>query len=554
MKIVIIKLGAKGDVVRTLPLLLAIKEKYFNSEITWITKKSSREILETSPHINNILTIPIEYELGSFDILYNFDIEETAAELATKINAEKKYGFFLDQGYPTALNFPAEYYLNTLFDDEFKKNNKKSYQQIMFDLAELPYKNQHHPIYLTDNEKQYAENFLKENNINRENLIGIHLGSSPRWPSKKWHIDNIKKFITKAKNKGYEILLFAGPDEKDYYENLVLDLKNQNIRIYTNNPYNTDKEFFSLINICKKVISGDSFALHVALALKKSTIGLFFCTPPDEVEDYGILKKIISPMLYDFFPEKMNEYSEELTKSISAEEVLNELENIEIGGTKENIEKHDINLYKTRDFKKEMHSEKIKELISDSIEAIKTVDNLVEDIEKAAEMMIDSLNQGNKILTCGNGGSAAQAQHLASELIGRFEAQRKAISSISLTTDTSNLTSIGNDYGFISIFKRQIEAIGKENDVLFCFTTSGDSPNIIEAINTAKLKKMKIISLLGREGGKTKGTGNIDIIVPLKNTARIQECHTLILHILSKLIEDSFLNQYGTTEHSRSIS
>jgi len=290
MKIVIIKLGAKGDVVRTLPLLLAIKEKYPDSEIIWITKSSSKEIIETSPYVNNILTLPIEKELGFFDILYNFDIEEVATELATKIKAEKKYGFFLDQGYPAALNFSAEYYLNTLFDDELKKNNKKSYQQIIFETAELPYKNQHHPIYLTDNEKQYAENFLKENNINKEKLIGIHIGSSPRWPSKKWHIDNIKEFIIKAKNKNYEILLFAGPDERDYYENLVLDLKNQDIRIYTNNPYNTDKEFFSLINSCNKIISGDSFALHVALALKKPTIGLFFCTPPNEVECYGFLE------------------------------------------------------------------------------------------------------------------------------------------------------------------------------------------------------------------------------------------------------------------------
>lgn len=200
-----------------------------------------------------------------------------------------------------------------------------------------------------------------------------------------------------------------------------------------------------------------------------------------------------------------------------------------------------------------MHSEKIKELINDSVEAIKIVDNFVEDIGKVAEMMISSLKEGNKILTCGNGGSAAHAQHLASELVGRFEAQRKAIPSISLTTDTSNITSIGNDYGFVSIFERQIEAIGNEGDVLFCFTTSGNSPNIIQAINMAKTKKMKVITILGRDGGKIKGTGDIDLIIPLQNTARIQECHTLVLHILSKLIEDSFLNQYGTDEYSGEI-
>jgi len=330
MKIGIIKLGAKGDVVRTLPLLLAIKDKYPESEITWITKESSKEIIETSPHVDNILIIPIDQESEDFDILYNFDIEPAATELTNKINAEKKYGFFSENGYPAALNFASEYYLNTLFDDELKKTNTKTYQQIMFEASELEYKKQHHPIYLTDDEKQYAETFINKNNINRGKLIGIHVGSSPRWPSKKWNLENLKEFIIKAKNKDYEILLFAGLDEINYYKDLILDLKDQEIKIHTNNPYNTDKEFFSLVNLCKKIISGDSFALHVALALKKPTIGLFFCTPPNEVEDYGILKKIISPMLYDFFPEKMDQYSEELTKSISADEVLEaiELQNI----------------------------------------------------------------------------------------------------------------------------------------------------------------------------------------------------------------------------------
>ena len=196
----------------------------------------------------------------------------------------------------------------------------------MFDAAELPYNTDHSPLYLSEQEKEYGRKFIQENNLFSNNIIGIHLGASPRWPSKAWHTDNLKEFIIKAKEKDYEILLFGGPDEAEKHESFVQELNNQGIKIYKNNPSNTDKEFFSLVENCKKVIAGDSFALHVALALKKPTIGLFFCTPPNEVEDYNLLTKLVSHHLYDIFPEKCDQYDENLTKSISAEEVLKAVE------------------------------------------------------------------------------------------------------------------------------------------------------------------------------------------------------------------------------------
>ena len=130
MEILIIKLGAKGDVVRTLPILLPIKEKFPDSKITWITKPSSREILETSPHINKLLTTPITesqiQELPEFDILYNLDIEGEATNLAMITKANKKLGFYSEAGYASAFNFPAEYYISTSFDDQLKKTNTKT--------------------------------------------------------------------------------------------------------------------------------------------------------------------------------------------------------------------------------------------------------------------------------------------------------------------------------------------------------------------------------------------------------------------------------------------
>ena len=328
MKILIIKLGSKGDVIRTLPVLAALKEKYPDSEIYWITKHPSKEILQIISHINKIFTIPCEIN-ENFDILYNFDIEEQATDLANKINADKKFGFKSENNYVSSFNLGAEYYLNTLFDDEIKKNNKKTYQEMMCEAAELEYKKQHYPIYLAEQDKKYAEEFVKKNNVNPDKLIGIHIGSSPRWPSKSWHEEKIREFIKKAKNRGYEILLFGGPDEIEKHNRIIADLNKQGIKIYSNNPHNSDIEFFSLINICKKIISADSYALHIALALKKPTIALFFCTSPHEVEDSGLLTKIVSPLLYDFFPEKSDEYSEELVNSILSEEVLKALETID---------------------------------------------------------------------------------------------------------------------------------------------------------------------------------------------------------------------------------
>ena len=154
------------------------------------------------------------------------------------------------------------------------------------------------------------------------------MGASPRWPSKVWAEKNLKEFISLASKKGYEIILFGGPVEIKNHKVLAKYFLDKGIKIYQNNPKNSDREFVSLVNLCKVMVCSDSYALHVSLALKKPTIGLFFCTPPNEVEGYSLLKKLVSPMLNDFFPERMNEYSKELTESISANEVLLNVEEL----------------------------------------------------------------------------------------------------------------------------------------------------------------------------------------------------------------------------------
>lgn len=165
-------------------------------------------------------------------------------------------------------------------------------------------------------------------------------------------------------------------------------------------------------------------------------------------------------------------------------------------------------------------------------------------ISDAALLMTAGVLAGNKILSCGNGGSAADAQHFSSELLNRFERERQPLPAIALTTDSSAITSIANDYDYNLIFAKQIRALGQAEDVLLAITTSGSSANIIEAIHAAHDRGMRIVALTGRDGGETGALiqkNDIEIRVPGTSTARIQEVHLLVLHCLCELIDHQLL-------------
>ncbi|WP_456420253.1 D-sedoheptulose 7-phosphate isomerase [Methanocaldococcus infernus] len=168
---------------------------------------------------------------------------------------------------------------------------------------------------------------------------------------------------------------------------------------------------------------------------------------------------------------------------------------------------------------------------------IKFIEENEEKLKEAIEKIIEALERGNKILICGNGGSAADAQHFAAELVGRFKLERKGLPAIALTTDTSILTAIGNDYSFDNIFERQVEALGKEGDVLIGISTSGNSENVIRAVKKAKELNIYTIGLLGKGGGKLKDLVDLALIVPSNNTPRIQECHVTIYHVICEEVE-----------------
>ena len=178
--------------------------------------------------------------------------------------------------------------------------------------------------------------------------------------------------------------------------------------------------------------------------------------------------------------------------------------------------------------------------LNEHIEVAKKLKDLLPLIEDSAKYCIESLKNGGRVLICGNGGSAADAQHIAAELSGRFKKERKALAGVALSVDSSALTAIGNDYGFEKIFSRQVEALGREGDILIAISTSGNSKNVIEAAKKAKELGLKVITLSGRDGGKIKDLSDINIIVPSFNTPRIQEMHTTIGHMLCAIIDEAF--------------
>ena len=185
---------------------------------------------------------------------------------------------------------------------------------------------------------------------------------------------------------------------------------------------------------------------------------------------------------------------------------------------------------------------RIREMFTESIQTkIDAADALPESIAEATEMLVTALVAGNKILACGNGGSAGDAMHFSSEMLNRFERERPSLPAIALTTDMNTITAIANDYDYSQIFAKQVKALGQPGDVLLAISTSGNSKNVSEAMKAALSRDMFIIVLSGKDGGEMAGllgTNDVEIRVPSPSTARIQEVHLLVLHSLCDLIDN----------------
>lgn len=188
---------------------------------------------------------------------------------------------------------------------------------------------------------------------------------------------------------------------------------------------------------------------------------------------------------------------------------------------------------------------RIEEVINSQIDNLKNLkeSDYSNKLIEISNLITKSIEKGGKILIAGNGGSAADSQHFAAELVGRFMKERRAIPAIALTTDTSVLTCMGNDYGFDDIFQRQVEALGNKNDIFFGISTPGNSKNIIKAVAEAKKKGLTTVGLLGKDGGKLKELCDYNITLPYKETARVQEHHIMTIHLICEFVENSIYEE-----------
>lgn len=170
----------------------------------------------------------------------------------------------------------------------------------------------------------------------------------------------------------------------------------------------------------------------------------------------------------------------------------------------------------------------------------RALDVLLPAIARAGNALAECLRQGGKILSCGNGGSAGDAQHFSAELLNRFERERPGLAAVALTTDSSTLTSIANDYAYEQVFSKQVRALGRRGDILLAISTSGNSPNVVEAIRAAHAQQMRVVALTGRDGGQMAGllgSHDVEIRVPAERTSRVQEVHLVVIHCLCDAVD-----------------
>ena len=179
----------------------------------------------------------------------------------------------------------------------------------------------------------------------------------------------------------------------------------------------------------------------------------------------------------------------------------------------------------------------VRKTLEEHISVARAMQALEPRIAEAGQICANALQSGKRIYLCGNGGSAADAQHIAAELIGRFVGERRSLPAIALTTDTSALTAIGNDYGYDQVFSRQVEGLAEEGDILIAISTSGNSSNILKAVEVARQQGSHVIGLSGKSGGELRRAADLSLVVPSDVTARIQEMHIVIGHLLCALIE-----------------
>jgi ADP-heptose:LPS heptosyltransferase len=300
-RMLIIKLASVGDVLRTTAILPALKRKYPQSFITWLLREPAQELLEGSQYIDRILTFGLEsilsLQVEKFDMLISLDKAIEAVSLATLIDADEKYGFGLSrEGKVYPFNKEAEYSFILGLDDDLKfYKNKKTYQQMIFDIANLNYANERYELRLDLNEFNFAEAFFKKNNLRKDDIvIGINTGAGEVFANKNLKVKKVIELIDLlSREMDAKILLLGGPLEKKTNEDIV---RRVNSKVIDTGCDNSLREFAALINICSVIITADTLALHIAIALKKPVLALFGPTSSWEIDLYHRGFKIVTDL------------------------------------------------------------------------------------------------------------------------------------------------------------------------------------------------------------------------------------------------------------------
>ncbi len=302
-RILIIKLGALGDVLRTTPILHAFRRKYPHGHITWVTKGNARNMLGTTPLINRLLSVDdgdngavLRLQVETFDEVHCYDKEDAAIALATMVRAEKKYGFYMNPlGHMAPINEASVYSFDLGLSDELKFiHNKKTYQELTYESSELPIPSRMDPyeMPLTDADRNKAEEALLVHGLGGRPIVGLNTGSGKVFRTKQWLEDYFESLARSIKERmGADIILLGGKDEDERNKRLAHRLPT--IARYLGCDFSV-REFAAVLERCSVAVTGDTLAMHLALTVGTPTVALFGATCDQEVDMYGIGEKLVS--------------------------------------------------------------------------------------------------------------------------------------------------------------------------------------------------------------------------------------------------------------------
>ncbi|MCP2519856.1 glycosyltransferase family 9 protein [Candidatus Aminicenantes bacterium AC-335-A11] len=330
-RILIIKCGAMGDVLRTTTLLSGLKRKYPSSHVTWVVDPESEELLKNNKYIDRVIPYSIEelprFLVEKYDVLISLDKETKSIALASEINAEKKFGFGMNEhGNLTIFNEASKYAFRLGVDDELKfYRNKKTYQEIIYEICEIKYERDDYVFTLKEENKQKAKNFFLNNKVPSKKCIGLNTGAGTKFETKRWPKENFLSLIELLKgNLDVNIFLLGGQREREINNWII---KNSSYEIYDTGTDNTLLEFAGFISLMDLVVTSDSLAMHLAIALKKKVIVLFGPTCPQEIELYSRGRKLFAGVECSPCYKKTCE-DLKCMKEITPEEVFSEIKGL----------------------------------------------------------------------------------------------------------------------------------------------------------------------------------------------------------------------------------